>query len=936
MTLQPWESAHKIEARRAAVFGRPWAFHGFSLGRVDIHMALSPGARLGPYEVLSLVGAGGMGEVYQARDTRLDRTVAIKLLPADVLERPDRRARFETEARAISSLSHPNVCTLFDVGEDDSRPFLVMEYIEGETLDDRLTRGALPAADVLRYGAQIADALAHAHDARIVHRDLKPSNVMVTPSGAKVLDFGLARQSSAETGGVAGSTVSFQQRPLTAEGTILGTFQYMAPEQLEGKETDPRTDIFAFGMLLFEMATGRKAFEGKSQASLIASILTSRPPAISSLRSGSGDGMLPASLDHIVERCLAKNPDERWQTARDLRLELEWIARHDSRAIAPQRLNQRRYQLAWLGLAVATLVVAAMALTRGRYQPRPQDVLRFTIAPPPGTVIARTPVGTRIALAPDGRKVAFVTTAAGVDRLWVQSLDSFTPVAVAEGADSTSWSPDSQSIAFFAPADGQLKRISLAGGPARVICPAGIIDAPAWHPNGTILFSQANTGIFRVPDDGGPPIQLTKLDAADKEINHVWPEWLPDGRHFLYTATSLDATGKRAPRAVYVRSIDADDRKLLTHAESRVMYAAPGYLLYIESGTLLAQRFDTERLTLGGEPVKVAEDVAYSRTIGNGGFSVSQTGLLAYYSGVTLSDLMSFDRSGRSSALGWLGQAFASSVRFSPDGAQVVVDLEEARAGASDIWTFDLSRQVPTRFTTDLANDTNPIWSPDGRRIAFSSDRGGSPDLFSKATDGFGSEAQLFTQRGPQLANDWSPDGKHIVFEDNTRETGRDLWLLPLEGDRTAKPLIRTRFDEWGARFSPDGEWVAFVSNETGSSEVYVAALRGAGERKRISTAGGIAPRWRRDGRELFYVESTSNSIVAVAVRTMPAFTASRPVVLFSIRTPSSRRRALEIPYDVSPDGQRFLINTPPEQPPRTGITLVLNWTAVMRSQRDQ
>lgn len=891
-------------------------------------MALAPGARLGPYEILSLIGVGGMGEVYQAGDTRLDRTVAIKLLPAEVAQRADRRARFETEIRTVASLSHPHICTVFDVGEHDGFAFLVMEYLEGETLDDRIGPGPLPAADVLRYAAQIADALDHAHRAHVTHRDLKPSNVMLTSQGAKLLDFGLARAPAANLT-APGSTVTVTPGRLTAEGTIVGTFQYMAPEQLEGKESDPRTDIFAFGTMLFEMATGRKAFEGKSQASLIASIMTSRPPAISSLRHASRDGVLPPSLDHIVERCLAKNPDERWQTARDLRLELEWIARNDSRSTEPQRHTQRRYRRAWPGVAVATLVVVVvMVLTRGRYRPQPNDVLRFTIAPPPGTVIARGPVGTRLALSPDGRKVAFVTTAAGVDRLWVQSLDSLAPVAVAEGVGSPFWSPDSQSVAFFAPSEGQLKRVALSGGPARVICRAGIIDAPVWHRNGTILFAQADTGIFRVSADGGAPTQLTKLDTARREINHVWPEWLPDGRHFLYTATSLDETGKRAPRAVYVRSIDSDDRKLLTHAESRVMYTAPGYLLHVESGTLLAQAFDTQRFTLGGEPVTLADDVAYSRTIGNGGFSVSETGLLAYFSGVTFSDLVSFDRSGRSSASGWLGQPFASSVRFSPDGTQVVVDLEDPRAGASDIWTFDLSRQVPTRFTTDPASDTNPVWSSDGRRIVFSSDRGGSPDLFSKATDGFGSDEQILTQRGPQLANDWSPDGRYLVFEDNSRETGLDLWLLPLEGDRTAKPLIRTRFDEWGARFSPNGEWVAFVSNETGTSEVYVASLRGASERRRISTAGGIAPRWRRDGKELFYVASTSNSIVAVAVETRRAFTVGHPVVLFSIRTPSSRRRAREIPYDVSPDGQRFLINTPPEQPSRAGITLVLNWTA--------
>jgi Tol biopolymer transport system component len=683
------------------------------------------------------------------------------------------------------------------------------------------------------------------------------------------------------------------------------------------------------------MATGRKAFEGTSQASLIASILTAAVPAMSSTRSESRSDALPYGVDHIIERCLAKNPNERWQTARDLALELEWIRAEGSRAPATRHTTARspyRRALFWVGAAITATAIAAVLVGLNRFRAAPPDTIRFNIALPPGTTIARGITGTRMAVSPDGRRIAFVTTSAGVDRLWVQSLDSLTAQPLADGVESPFWSPDSQFVGFFAPGEGLLKKVAVTGGPAAAICPAAVADAATWHANGTILFAQSDGGIggiFRVSADGGTPTQLTHIDSRRQEINHVWPVWLPDGRQFLYTATSLDASGRRAPRAIYIRSIDSGEQELLTHAESRILYSPPGLLIYVDQGALMSRALDVRARRLVGEPVRIADDLMYSRTNGSAGFSVSDTGVLAYYGGVARSDLSSFDRTGRSAKLSWADQPFASAIRVSRDGQRVIADVEDARIGSSDIWIFDLARQVPMRFTTDLGSDTSPIWSPDGRQVVFSSDRGGAPDLFVKTTDGLTSEQVLLAQRGNQVANDWAPDGTFIVFEENNRETGRDLWKLPLDGDRKAKPMIRTRFQEWGARVSPDSAWVAFASNDSGTSEVYVAPTRGTGEKARVSTGGGIAPRWRHDGRELFYVVPSTNSIMAVEVATQPSFKAGAPVLLFSTPgPPTSRRQSREVPYDVLPDGQRFLINTPSENPPASGITVVVNWTS--------
>jgi Tol biopolymer transport system component len=894
---------------------------------------LGPGVRLGPYEIVSILGAGGMGQIYRARDVRLDRTVAIKLLPEEFSARLDRRQRFQHEARLISALNHPHICALFDVGEQDGIAFLVMEYVEGETLEDRLTRGPLPASSLLRYATEIADALDHAHRAQITHRDLKPANIMLTGDGAKLLDFGLAQGPALDIV-IAESTLSLPGGKLTGEGTIVGTLHYMAPEQLEGRTADARTDIFAFGTMLFEMATGKKAFAGKSQASLIASILTSDPPPISSARPAGGPGLLPSALDHIVDRCLAKNPDDRWQSARDLKSELEWIATKGagSGVTATQHRRRARSAAMWTAAAVLAAIAAALILV----QPRdvPAEVVRFAIPLPTGSTLARGPITTRLAISPNGRRIAFVTTTAGVDRLWVQSLDSLTPQALADGAESPFWSPDNQWVGFFAPGEGQLKKIATSGGPARVICAAAIIDVPTWHRNGTILFAQTDVGIFRVSADGGMPTQVTRLDAARREINHLWPAWLPDGRHFIYTATSLDEHGIRAPRSVYVRSIDADDPTMLMRADSRVTYSPPGYLLYAEQGTLLAQAFDADGRTFTGDPIKVADNLAYYRTTGNGGFAVSEGGVLAYYGGTMQSDLVRLDRSGRRDETGWIRQPFATSIRISSDGQKVVADLTDPRVGTSDVWSFDLTRKVASRFTAEVTDESSPVWSPDGGRIVFSSDRAGANDLYVETTDGRQNAELIFSRNGPQVATDWSSDGKWLLVEDNSRDTGRDLWALSLEGKREARPIARTRFQEWGGRLSPDDRWMAFVSDDSGSSEVYVVPFTGSGDKKRISTAGGISPRWSRDGKELFYVSPDSGSIMAVAVSLSPTFTAAIPVRLFDLQSANTARRPREVGYDVSPDGRSFLLSTPPEQSLPGGIAVVLNWQRELAAAR--
>jgi serine/threonine protein kinase len=903
-------------------------------------MAVSADARVGPYRILSMIGTGGMGEVYKARDTRLDRLVAIKFLNAEGAARPDRRARFETEARAVSALSHPHICTLFDVGDHEGRAYLVMEYLEGETLDDRLTRGPLPAADLLRYGAEIADALDHAHRKHVVHRDVKPSNVMLTAAGVKLLDFGLAKGPLPVAAGST-STASLDQRKLTAEGTMIGTFQYMAPEQLEGKTIDGRTDIFALGSVLYEMATGRRAFEGDSQASLVACILTSQPPAISSVREAiDANSSLPA-LDHVVERCLAKNPDERWQTARDVKLELEYIDTGTSSRIVSvptSRTLRSREAVAWSLALIGGIATAIAVMTRSEI-PRSEST-QFIVSPPAGTTIPVAQSRTRIAISPDGRRVAMAAFRDGRQQIWIRSLDSVAaePLPGTEDGISPFWSPDGRFVGFFSPGDGTLKKVPLAGGPARTICLAQVDGVPAWGGDGTILFTRFLDGIYRVSAEGGEPTRVTHVDKGRRELNHYWPEFLPGGRHFLYMATALEESGLRATPSVYVASLESAEATLLTRVHSRMTYVDPGYLLFVENGVLLAQSFDTARRQLVGEPIQIAAGIAYVRAVGNGSFTVSDNGVLAYQDPGEDAQVVWSDRRGNITETGWPRQNYGG-VRFSPNGERVAVDVVDPRTGAADVWLFDTTRGAPVRFTADPSDESGPVWSPDGTRILMRTDRGGpvslkigsaAPNLYAKVI-GTGAEELIAADRGPLGGEDWSPDGRWVAYSRNTQQTGLDLWLMPLAGGATPQPFSTERFDEGNAAFSPDARWLAFVSTEAGPPEVYVAPVDRPRERTRISNGGGTTPRWRRDGTELFYATPDGRAILRVPVQPGPLLKAGTPSVLFGLPPSTAARLARRnVVYDVTPDGQRFLINVPAEEPSSSRITVVLNWMSVL------
>ena len=903
-------------------------------------MTLTSGARLGPYEVQSPIGAGGMGEVYRARDTRLDRAVAIKLLPASFADRPERRQRFRQEARAISSLQHPHICTLFDVGEQDGQVFLVLEYLEGETLDDRLIRGPLPSADLLLYATQIASALDHAHRAQIVHRDLKPSNVMLTESGAKLLDFGLAMGPALAPLGTS-TTVSFPQQKLTAEGLLIGTFQYMAPEQLEGKQADARTDIFALGAVLYEMATGRKAFEGDSQASLIASILTGHPPAITSARTAIDTDNSLVALEHVVERCLAKNPDERWQTMRDVKLELDWIGKGRTSTRAPTSTLRRfrpREAAAWAVALVAVLAAAAAAIMP--FRTTAVEATRFVVSMPEGTTMWVAESRTQMAISPDGRRLAMVVSRGGRQQIWIRSLDSVTaePLAFTDGAISPFWSPDSRFVGFFSPGDGALKKVEVTGGPARTICTARADGVPTWGSDGTILFTQFLDGIYRVSADGGTPTRVTQIDKSKRELNHYWPQFLPGGRNFLYMATALEPTGLRSTPTVYVASFDSPKPTLLTRLHSRMTYAEPGYLLFAEDGALMAQRFDTTRLQLVGEPTRVADGVFHLRTIGNSSFAVSANGVLAYQGAGHQARVVWSDRRGNMTDTGWAIQDYGT-LAFSPDGQRVAVDVSNPRTGTGDIWISDVSRGAPVRLTSEPDDESRPVWSPDGSRLVYRSNRGGpeslrigsaAPNLFLRVLS-TGSEELLVPDPNPLHPEDWSLDNRWIAYTRNTQQTGADIWLVPLAQGGKPFPFSSERFIERDARFSPDSRWIAFVSTEAGQPEVYVAPVGEAGARKRISVDGGTTPRWGQNG-ELFYAAADNRTIMQVPIQSGATFAAGAPTRLFSIGASSAAPSLFSgIVYDVSPDG-RFLISVPDGQPPASQITVVLNWTAALNN----
>ncbi len=865
-----------------------------------------------------------MGEVYRARDTRLDREVALKVLPSHLASDMSLKQRLEREAKAVCKLSHPNICTLHDIGRQDGVDFLVMEYMEGETLEQRLTRGPLPLQQALRYSAEIADALAKAHRAGITHRDLKPSNVMLTKSGAKLMDFGLAKQAGPSPLATALTEMTVEQSKLTGEGTIVGTFQYMAPEQLEGKEADARTDIFAFGELLHEMVTGKPAFSAKSRASLIAAILTVDPPPISQLQP-----LTPPALERVVKKCLAKDPDERWQSASDLATELKWLAEGGSQsgvALPPMIRQTRSDWMPWMVAAVALVAAVLLAVLHFTANTPTARVVRSLIPVEEGTYPVMTGdfAGPPV-VSPDGSAIAYVAAREqGAVFLWVRPLNSLHAHALpgTEGATFPFWSPDSRSLGFFA--GGKLKTVSLEGGTPVEICAAPIGRGGSWSANGTIVFSpDFQSALEQVPASGGTPKPVTVMDKA-KHDSHRWPYFLPDGKHFLYLAV-VHANAHDRNDGIYLGSLDGNESRLVMNGYTNVAYAA-GRLLFMRDSALMAQPFDI-KTGLHGEAERLAEDVLVDETIWRAQFDASSSGILSYASGgLTPWQAVWYDRSGKQ--LGTAGDKVFNllSVRISPDGKRIATEAGESE---SQIWIYDRDRNVNTRLTFGPSQDSSPVWSPDGRWIAYIGVHDHN-NLYRKLSNGTGEEELLLegdaTSRNPF---DWSPDGKFLLFGVGDFTAKGRAWVLPLAGDRKPVPLTPDTFVTNSARFSPDGRWLAYSSNESGRFEVYVMPFGGGTGKWQVSSQGGLQPVWRRDGKELFYW-TADNALMAVPITlnrdgvqlgsAQQLFRFSNPVGIVGIVSP----------YDATADGQRFLLITTPQQTPRP-ITLVSNWTAELK-----
>jgi Tol biopolymer transport system component len=880
-------------------------------------MPLTPGARLGSYEIIAPVGAGGMGEVYRARDTRLGREVAVKVLPQDLAATPEIRARFEREARLISSLNHPNICTVHDVGTEGNDFYLVMELVEGESLAERTARGALPTAEALRTGIQIADALDKAHRAGIVHRDLKPGNVMLAKSGAKLLDFGLARTALPVESPGSGSHSPTMSRPLTAEGTIVGTFQYMAPEQLEGQEADARTDIWALGCVLYEMATGKRAFEGKSQASLISAIMSGTPAPMSQLAP-----LNPPALERLVTACLAKEPDERIQTAHDVKLQLQWIAEGGSQAgvaapIAARRKSRER--IAWGLVAGLAVVAAAFAVVALQPKPAPKPVT-FELTPPAQVRSIDLP-----RISPDGRRLAFnARDSAGVGSIWVRQMNSIEAQRLqgTEGASRPFWSPDSRFLAFFS--GGKLYKIDLTGGPPLAICDAPRGADGSWGAKDVILFDgSASDSVQSVPASGGVATGATVIDRAHGQSYTAWPEFLPDGRHFLYIAYGAGPGAQE----LRVGSIDSKETQALGPVESRVEYAS-NYLLQVSNGILVAQRFDPGSRKLVGDPFPVAENVEVGGAAA-ARFSVSEEGTLVFRASVGggAEELVWMDRAGK--RLGTVGSPGRyQGPALSPDGTQLAVAVLP-RDGNSSIWIYDLDRDLGSRFTFADDNARDPAWSPDGSRIAYWQTGASSRGAYVKQTGGSGAESLLYRAAFQGGLGYWSSDGRWLSYIVRGETSTWDIYALSLRDSLRSVPVRVTPFHEYAPAFSPDGSLLAYGSNESGGGEVYVQAFPGPGGKWRISNSGGTEPHWRADGREIYYL-GPSRTMMAVTVEpgTPPRF--SLPRELFVTRASSNaltRNR-----YDVSKDGQRFLILTGGD----VGVgptTVVLDWLGQLKKR---
>ena len=896
-------------------------------------MPLASGSKLGPYEIVAPAGAGGMGEVYKAKDTRLDRSVAIKIVSGDVTTNPELRARFEREARALSSLSHPHICGLYDIGRENGSDYLVMEYLEGETLAKRLERGPLPIRELLKIGVEVADALDKAHRQGLVHRDLKPGNVMLTKSGAKLLDFGLAKSQTPAIAAAASfdaATVTHPASPITQQGFLVGTFQYMSPEQVQGHEADSRSDIFAFGAVLYEMATGKRAFDGKSQIGIASAILEKDPEPISSIQS-----FAPPALEHIVERALAKNPDERWQSASDVKAELKWIAASGSQPGLVRATSKRvRIRASWAMVGILAVVALSLAwMLIGRSGTSAQMV-KASILPPEGsTLISSGIFAAPLELSPDGSKLLFVArNGEEPQMIWVRQLDSGVakPLAGTENAGRPFWSPDSKSIGFFA--DRKLKKIDATGGPVFTLADAVEGRGGSWNTQGTILFSPAAfAGLYSVPAAGGVVRQVTKLDPKEGETTHRYPEFLPDGRHFLYL-TRHSGAGAGIHPAIEVASLDGGEGKHLIEVGSNAKYVR-GYLLYVREHALMAQKFDEKKLELSGDPVVLAEDVMVDERFSRGVFTASQTGLIAFQSGDARDEYVLRVISRSDSEMRQAKDLGDAAVYFnggdpaiSPDGKSALAAIVDLHSGQSNLWRIDLTTGGRDRLTSG-SDVYTATWSPDGKEIAYMGSKGTSTvrGVMLQSISGTGAARELVSMDPvslPELSA-WSPDG-NLFYVAGSDPRANQLWSLPAAGGKPTVLFKDTAFYST-PQVSPDRHFMAYVTDETGRDEVYVTTYPALGRRWQISQSGGTEPRWRRDGKELFFF-AADNHLQAVPVKISGSdFEAGQPQSLFAV----SKKGIAVWRYDVLPDGQHFLVTTA-KQGAAANITLVTNWTNLL------
>lgn len=899
---------------------------------------LSKGHRLGPYEIVSALGSGGMGEVYCARDSTLGRHVAIKVLPERFALDADRLARFKREAHILASLNHTNIAGIYGLEESSAMRALVLEFVDGPTLADRIAHGPLAIDEALAVARQIADALEAAHDQGIVHRDLKPSNIKLRPDGiVKVLDFGLAKALDHPSAAAVDATVSptITSPALTHAGIILGTAAYMSPEQARGRAADRRSDLWAFGCVLYEILTGVRAFGGSDVSDSLAAVIRDEPDWKALPQ------RTPVAIRRLLRRCLAKDRKERIADASTARLEIDAARARDASEDVDRSESRpplwRRPSTAW-AVAIAAIAVAA-AISRIALTQASDDDTRVVqaIVPPAENTVVGAPsflVATQalsIALAPDGRSLAYVASGpSGPWRIWLRPLGEGVahPLAGTEGGTRPFWSPDSRSIAFFA--DNKLKRVDIGGGPVLTICDnPGTAGGGTWNTAGVIVFgiglvAGSSGPLYRVEASGGTPVQITAFEATVPDTKDVTPSFLPDGRHFLYTrlsSTTMPST--------YIGALDESGSTRLMDGATNVQYAA-GRILFLRGTTLVAQPFDAQRLVLSGEVAPVLEGVMVDPFSRTGVFSVSSSGILAYRSSLqpAPSQLTWFDRSGRvSGVLGEPGDY--NTVNLSPDGTRAAVTLRDAD-GNLDVWLVDIARGVRTRFTFDAADETQALWSPDGTRIVFDSLRSGRVHPYQKSATGSGNEDQVDASSVPKYPTSWSPDGAFLVSNSpaGSARTGNDLWIVPLAGDRKPFVYLQTPFQETRAQFSPDGKWIAYGSTESGRFEVYVAPFPGPGRAWRVSAAGGNSPRWRRDGRELFFVSADSMLMSVDVDGRSASFVVGQVQPLFSIRM---RDQTLGIPYSVTADGQRFLVNTPVDRNAATPISLVINWPGLLR-----